>query len=239
VIVTDERGNKYEATYPKRAKGLVKKGRARFIGENEICLTARPPNSLLEDDCMNEHTYTSPANEAPEMPNDEAAYSIGGILSRISSILSDTSYIRSALDTLSEIPLQGGHDIGAANKAEAIAHVVEAREATNQQTLRFLERMYIDLVPQRIPPEIVKFREIVDSLKGFEDLDEEFVAGIIEKAASRMLSEQPIHVHNNYAAPGIPNIKFGGKAPKMPHMPERGGNPYHMDNRFDEDGEDE
>lgn len=42
VIVVDEQGNEYEATYPKRAKGLVKNGRARFIGENKICLACPP-----------------------------------------------------------------------------------------------------------------------------------------------------------------------------------------------------
>ena len=31
IVVVDEQGNEYEATYPKRAKGLVKNGRARFI----------------------------------------------------------------------------------------------------------------------------------------------------------------------------------------------------------------
>jgi len=36
IIVVDEQGNEYEATYPKRAKGLVKNGRARFVDENKI-----------------------------------------------------------------------------------------------------------------------------------------------------------------------------------------------------------
>ena len=45
VIVVDEQGNEYEATYPKRARGLVKNGRARFIGENKICL-ACPPDTM-------------------------------------------------------------------------------------------------------------------------------------------------------------------------------------------------
>ena len=48
VAVVDEFGNEYEATYPKRAKGLVKNGRARFVDENKICL-ACPPNKKLED----------------------------------------------------------------------------------------------------------------------------------------------------------------------------------------------
>ena len=54
VIVVDELGNEYEATYPKRAKGLVKNGRARFIEENKICL-ACPPHIELEDTIMSEN----------------------------------------------------------------------------------------------------------------------------------------------------------------------------------------
>ena len=51
VIVVDEQGNEYEATYPKRAKGLVKNGRARFVDENKICL-ACPPDKILEGNNM-------------------------------------------------------------------------------------------------------------------------------------------------------------------------------------------
>ena len=58
VIVVDEQGNEYEATYPKRAKGLVKNGRARFVGENKICL-ACPPNKILEEEKMEENKLTA------------------------------------------------------------------------------------------------------------------------------------------------------------------------------------
>lgn len=51
VIVVDEQGNEYEATYPKRAKGLVKNGRARFLDESTICL-ACPPDTVMEDIIM-------------------------------------------------------------------------------------------------------------------------------------------------------------------------------------------
>ena len=54
IIVVDELGNEYEATYPKRAKGLVKNGRARFIDDNKICL-ACPPHIELEDTIMSEN----------------------------------------------------------------------------------------------------------------------------------------------------------------------------------------
>ena len=55
VAVIDEQGHSYGATYPKRAKGLVKNGRARFVDENTICL-ACPPNEILEDNNMSENT---------------------------------------------------------------------------------------------------------------------------------------------------------------------------------------
>ena len=48
IYVVDEKGNEYEATYPRRAKGLVKNGRARFVSKNKICL-ACPPKKFLED----------------------------------------------------------------------------------------------------------------------------------------------------------------------------------------------
>ena len=52
VIVVDEQGNILEATYPKRAKGLVKKGRARFISESMICL-ACPPQKTEDNEMSN------------------------------------------------------------------------------------------------------------------------------------------------------------------------------------------
>ncbi|MBR2474305.1 MAG: hypothetical protein IKB51_04685 [Clostridia bacterium] len=52
IVVVDEQGNILEATYPKRASGLVKKGRARFISENMICL-ACPPEKMEENKMSN------------------------------------------------------------------------------------------------------------------------------------------------------------------------------------------
>lgn len=48
VTVIDEEGKIIGVTYPKRAKGLIKKGRARLVDENTVCL-ACPPNENLED----------------------------------------------------------------------------------------------------------------------------------------------------------------------------------------------
>ncbi len=57
VIVVDEQGKKYESTYPKRANGLVKNGRARYIDENTILLISCPAKiNDLEDSKMNNET---------------------------------------------------------------------------------------------------------------------------------------------------------------------------------------
>lgn len=53
VIVTDEFGNKLISTYPKRAKGLIKKGRAEQVGENEIRLKGCSVTPCLEDNMNN------------------------------------------------------------------------------------------------------------------------------------------------------------------------------------------
>ncbi len=57
IRVIDDKGNELEPTYPKRAKGLVKNGRARFVDENTICL-ACPPLYETEEITMANNTIT-------------------------------------------------------------------------------------------------------------------------------------------------------------------------------------
>lgn len=140
IIVVDEQGNEYEATYPKRAKGLVKSGRARFVDENKICL-ACPPNFDLEDKKMTEEGKI------------ESIYSIEYMLSQIAKIQEQTEYLNIALEKLSQMgdgescaPGSPGNIQGQA-KAQAIADIVRCRETTNQKMLSLYEKMYDDLKP--------------------------------------------------------------------------------------------
>jgi hypothetical protein len=217
VIVVDERGNEYEATYPKRAKGLVKKGRARFIGENKICLLARPPNVILEDDSMNE--YTLPPEPPKMISNNTETTQVADILARIDKIISDTAHIQKALDSLTEMPVQGGHDIGAANKAEAIASIVAARETTNQQLLDFLERMYNDRKPYQEPDEVIKFKAAIEAMQNFPSLDEETVSELIDTLIYKLFA-QPSASDQDPSGSGFnwsrnqSNAKNGSKPPR-------------------------
>ena len=137
IIVLDEQGNEYEATYPKRAKGLVKSGRARFVDEKTICL-ACPPASM-EDNVMSEEKIINEKITAPEL-------TMGYVLAQIENIAAETFYLKEAISKLGEMPVAcGPGDIAGEAKAKALGDAVRCRETTNQQLLAFYEKMYDDL----------------------------------------------------------------------------------------------
>ena len=149
VIVVDEQGNEYEATYPKRAKGLVKNGRARFVAENKICL-ACPPNENLEDKDMSENTTT--IENAQETKSIEITVEYA--LAQIEKILADTQHIQEALYALRDVQSKGPGDVGAQGTAMSIANVVKYREETNQQLLAFYREMYNELKIEKANTEV-------------------------------------------------------------------------------------
>ena len=162
VIVVDEKGKDIGATYPKRAKGLVKKGRARFIDENKICL-ACPAEETTEDKIMSDIKIDKTTGEVVETAerktssentsgtkSENAMPTLGYILERIESIAKDSEYIHEALAQLSELKAAGPGDICGQSKADAIAHVVDAREETNRKLLAFYEMLYKDIAKQAL-----------------------------------------------------------------------------------------
>lgn len=146
IIVVDEQGNEYEATYPKRAKGLVKAGRARFVDENKICLACPP--SELEDNDMSEEKL-----------------SMNYVLEQMEKIMAETEYLHKTIEAIRSIdPASGPGDITGQAKAEALATVVKCRETTNQKMLAMYEKMYDDLKPQ-VPTRKDKRDTVMDTLR--------------------------------------------------------------------------
>ncbi len=132
IIVVDEQGNYYEATYPKRAKGLVKNGRARFINENTICLACPPCD--MEDN---------------KMSNNTEKLTMDYVLGQIEKIATDTEYLHNTISELSKTNSVGPGDLGTQAKAQAFEEIVKSREITNQKLLSLYEKMYDDLKPQQ------------------------------------------------------------------------------------------
>lgn len=166
IIVVDEQGNEYEATYPKRAKGLVKNGRARFVSENTICLACPP--SKLEDKNMQNIENNSDTNKL----------TMNYVLEQIEKITQQTDYLMEAIEKLGQMPVGNGpDDVAGRAKAEALGTVVKCRETTNQQLLKFYERLYDDL-KENVPEKSVmmsRFEEMTEFLKSLnkEDFSEE------------------------------------------------------------------
>ena len=138
VAVVDELGYEYEATYPKRAKGLVKSGRARFVDANRICLL-RPPQIDLEDESMEQNSTALTARE---------------IFDQIVKLQGDLKNIRETtelIQTIRDTNQSNGNDSVELDtqvvvaKIDALVDVFESREGTYQQMLSVYEKMYDDL----------------------------------------------------------------------------------------------
>ena len=143
VIVVDSQGNEYEATYPKRAKGLVKSGRARFVGENKICL-ACPPNDNLEDKIMENNNI----NTIETTDNNElTAKDIFVQLTVLQKQLTENSYnsLHHLSDAIDSIGESEEENADRNEQVSAVCDVFRAREMTLQRLLEMYENMYFDM----------------------------------------------------------------------------------------------
>ncbi len=144
IIVVDSQGKKYGTTYLKRAKGLVKQGRARFLTQNMLCL-ACPPNQNLEDYIMSEQTINNiTAETESNIIEDSVAenkYSIEYCLTQIEYIAHQTEHFNQVISELRQL----NSDSSCAQKAIALSDVIKCRETTNQQLLKFYDKMYDNL----------------------------------------------------------------------------------------------
>lgn len=122
IIVIDEQGKIYKSTYPKRAKGLVKSGRARYVDENTICLACPPKIHNLEDFEMN----------------------INEIKDNI-----DVAYIMEKIDAIMEMNTKSlAIDYSKAEVLPGTNHPVVAICETNNKMIDFLNNMYKSLQPK-------------------------------------------------------------------------------------------
>jgi hypothetical protein len=148
IIVVDENGTVFESTWLKRANGLVKKGRARWLDEQTICL-ACPPEPM-EDNEMENMKQAETVEErvddtesAKQPDNKLGNLTIEGLLDRMDAIRKEMLFMNELLSTMENITNQGGED-DAGHIAEATSQAFIARETTCQQQLRFLEKIYND-----------------------------------------------------------------------------------------------
>ena len=173
VSIIDESGRLIGTTYPKRAKGLVKSGRARYVScgsEDTIYLTCPP--DIMEDKTMTDNSYDVTFAETTEEPAtgpaavqsipNEYTPSAEYALRMLERITTETEAIKCAVSQVSSETDNG------------VAHLIEAREATNRELIKFYTQMYNEykpVAPVRKSNTVTRFLEIAGMLKGLNRSD--------------------------------------------------------------------
>ncbi len=154
VIVVDEQGNEYEATYPKRAKGLVKNGRARFVDENKICL-ACPPSKIMEENKMADTKIkvdetTGEVIEKKEIPS---KYTLDYALEQMETVRKEASaFAFETRDKISEIKSGGPEDLGAQAAAKACETLIKEQGELYRKLTDFYMGMISELKNASVDP---------------------------------------------------------------------------------------
>ena len=178
VTVVDEQGHVYGATYPKRAKGLLKNGRARFVDENTICL-ACPPNQILEDTEMSENiNITENTNENAVLTEKEIFDQIV-LLQKQLTEQSPTSLHRLG-EALSDARGEGEDAPLSDEQVANICAVFAQREETLRDMMKLYERMYNNLQQEKREQKMAEPESEIMEQKRKEFLD--FVRDVTEGA---------------------------------------------------------
>ena len=189
IIVVDEQGNEYEATYPKRAKGLVKNGRARFVDENKICL-ACPPDKILEEEKMSNNTNNKPEQKANEITEQQIFEQITLLQTQLTQNAQTSLHrLSDALDFIgedneNELPYE---------QITEICNVFKTRELTLLKLLEMYERMYADI-------QIAKKMELIRNvrLSTLQDLKEFYSEEELLERADSVLSDVSLLCNDIY-----------------------------------------
>lgn len=166
VIVIDEQGNKLESTYPKRAKGLIKNGRARVVDENTICLVDLPKHIILEENKMNNNNINLEENKEVKI---------------------DLTYIMNKIDEITKMNLDliNNQDFGEMACVPGTKNPVQCICETNNKMIDFLQDIYKSFQPKESTNEKIVL-ELINTLNnsiGDMSADEEVVKHLIDTLA--------------------------------------------------------
>ena len=137
ITVVDENGIIVGSTYPKRASGLVKKGRAHWIDKDKVCLCAHN----MEENKMPDKIYDVIDNQFSKL---QEKFSSIPNADKISMNMIDsltTMQMRNRELDIVEKQLNVLNDMMAKESAAADEKTVRAREATKQKMLDVLSKV--------------------------------------------------------------------------------------------------
>ena len=137
IIVIDEHGKKYGTTY------LEDKNMSEQTIENKMMET-----ETIERDTANGASANTGADT--HAVGGQSKYTMEYCLEQIERIGRQTEYLNQAISELRQM-----EDSSGGEKAMALGNIVACRETTNQQMLRFYEKMYDDLKGKTVAADVI------------------------------------------------------------------------------------
>ena len=108
----------------------------------------------------------------------ETELSMEWVLAKMEAIIHDNAHIAGAIKAITDMRPHGEHDLATNSKASSMAEVVAARESTNRQVLKFLEKIYDDL--SLSSPSKETFMKSLDLVGLSENLESQHVVDIVK-----------------------------------------------------------
>ncbi|HIT86182.1 MAG TPA: hypothetical protein IAA60_09825 [Candidatus Ornithomonoglobus intestinigallinarum] len=149
ITVIGENGDILYSTYPKRAAGLIKKGRARRISDTAVRLCAPPAASAenaggiinKEDDAMNIYElFDNQLSKMQEQLRDDQSENAAKVRTEILKTL-DSLKKREQADRVIDVVKEQLDALNASLKNDDAPENAAAREVTRQKILNVLEML--------------------------------------------------------------------------------------------------
>ena len=119
---------------------------------------------------------SSTANNNNHPKQEQGEMTLEWVAAKMDAIIHDNAHIADTLKALNLMD-SDGHN----SKAQALGEVIQAREATNHQTLKFLEKIYDGLKPT--PKDSCDALKHMDLTALSENLESEHVVEIVKALA--------------------------------------------------------
>lgn len=142
ITVTDENGKILYSTYPKRAKGLVKKGRAEWIGENAIsmlgpCVKEKETKEMANIYEILDNQLSKLQEQLRDAQDEEAAQVRIQMLKTLEEFKAQEQRTEAAKLVGAQLEAMQA----ALNAEEVTAENALVRETTRQKMLELMEKM--------------------------------------------------------------------------------------------------
>lgn len=140
ITVTDENRKTLYSTYPKRAKGLVKKGRAKWIGENAISML-EPYEKEIKEMANIYEILDNQLSKLQEQLRDAEEQEATAVRIQILKTLEEFKIQEQRMEAVKLVGVQLEAMQAALNAEEATSENAAAREATRQSMLELMGKM--------------------------------------------------------------------------------------------------